>query len=344
MLHVVTPVTGGALIDPSRDLASQIGSITYFTRKGDPTSRVSLMAGSATDFTNLGAYAEGSWRVLKDLKLIAGVRADKSSRISQTPVSPRLSLIYDLTQKLNLKYVYSRSFVAPELDIAYLAYADVGHGGHIPNPNLGPERATSNEVSVSYNDTHLGATVSGFHNVLNQIFTDVTVLSQAWVDPAGKLSLPIRQAQNQGQTTATGFDGTVKASFWRASVWGSYSFVSLSSEDNLAASLNGNGTSSHNFRLGTTVGVLDNLYATVSFNARSVPTGLDVGVLANELKRIYEVNAYLLYTPVNHLDVFAEVRNATNNHYAVAGGFDPVNTTAVPAQTFRTMAGLQLHY
>jgi outer membrane receptor protein involved in Fe transport len=343
MLHVVTPVTGSVLVDPSKDLASQIQSVTYFTRKGDPSSRVSVMAGSATDFTNLGAYAEGTWRVLDDLKVIAGVRADKSSRIQETPVSPRLALIYDLSKELTVKYIFSRSFVAPELDIAYLAYSDPGHGTHIPNANLGPERATSNEVSVSYNDSHFGATVSGFHNQLNQIFTDVTV-AHAFLDPAGNLPVGIQQAANQGEMTATGVDAMVKASFWRASVWASYSFVSLSNEDTLAAQRNGNGTSSNNYRLGTTVGWFDNLYTTVSLSARSRPTGVDVGALNEELGRIYEVNAYALYSPTKHVDLFADVRNATNNHYAVAGGFDPINTIAVPAQTFRAMAGVQLHY
>jgi hypothetical protein len=99
--------------------------------------------------------------------------------------------------------------------------------------------------------------------------------------------------------------------------------------------------SRHNVRAGLTWTIIPGLSVTPSLVFRSTPENLgdsylDMGV---SLNNPYEVNLHAVYTPIRFLDVFATVRNLTNNKYALRGVAGPALQ-----EPFAAMAGLRFHY
>ena len=63
-------------------------------------------------------------------------------------------------------------------------------------------------------------------------------------------------------------------------------------------------------------------------------------VLVSELDTPYEINLYALYKRTEHLDLFLDLRNITDNHYALVS----FAGDAYPQETFCGMAGVRLIY
>ena len=82
----------------------------------------------------------------------------------------------------------------------------------------------------------------------------------------------------------------------------------------------------HNVRAGLTWAILPNLSVTPSLVLRSTPENLPPATYDGagvSLKTPYEVNANVLYTPIEILDVFVTGRNLTNHKYALRGVSGP---------------------
>jgi hypothetical protein len=74
--------------------------------------------------------------------------------------------------------------------------------------------------------------------------------------------------------------------------------------------------------------------------ARSTPENIaDPQGLAKELIDPTVFNVFLLYTPLEHVDVFADFRNVSDRGYALKGILGPT-----PQDTFRANAGLRWRF
>ena len=73
---------------------------------------------------------------------------------------------------------------------------------------------------------------------------------------------------------------------------------------------------------------------------RSTPENVRAGQLARELQNPWDVNLYALYRYRDGMDVFLNLRNITNHHYAL-GGF---TGDAITQETFNGVAGVRLMY
>ena len=122
--------------------------------------------------------------------------------------------------------------------------------------------------------------------------------------------------------------------------WFSYSYIDLT--ENNAGMITGlPGISRHNGRLGTTWRAAPKLFITPSLVIRSTPEGvMNPGSLVSELDTPYEINLYALYKRTEHLDLFLDLRNITDNHYALVS----FTGDAYPQETFSGMAGVRLIY
>lgn len=106
---------------------------------------------------NAGIFAQDSWSLGEQWKLISGLRWDTGSEYS-SPVCPKISLVYLANNEFSLKFGYGKSFRAPTISDLYLS-----SGG---NPDLDPEigeryditgewRKNIHSVSINIYQSHM---------------------------------------------------------------------------------------------------------------------------------------------------------------------------------------------
>ncbi|MBA2341150.1 MAG: TonB-dependent receptor, partial [Pyrinomonadaceae bacterium] len=138
---------------------------------------------------------------------------------SETAFSPRLGVVYKLTNDISLSSVVSRSFRHPTLNELYRSFR-VGDALTLANENLRAERATNAEAGASFSlfNRRLAAHTSLFWTKIDDPIANVTLR----VTP----TLITRQRQNLGATRSRGFEAEADFRFhpnWAIS--GSYLFA-----------------------------------------------------------------------------------------------------------------------
>jgi outer membrane receptor for ferrienterochelin and colicin len=336
-------VPGRAERGSDGDLVAQGGNFLYSLTPGGPLTAIPRVA--EIDFARYGAYLEFGWEISPRLKVIAGGRVDKDTRIADPSYTPRGSLIWNVTDSVTAKYTYSWAYISPAPYFAFATY-DRGDILNTGNPNLQPETAKTHEINVTYNKgaVNLGLSLySGKQE--NLILVSDASLSPNRLGPVfldGDATKPrvLTNTVNSGSSHNAGVDFYGKAKVARnLSTWFSYSYTTF--EENTAGQIFGlKGISAHNFRLGATWAVTPRLFVTPSLVARSTPQNLDAGRLGGELENPLFVNLYLLYAPREHVEFFVDLRNLTNNHYATTGFVQ----SAIPQETFSGVVGMRLSF
>ncbi len=345
-LFDVTPkatVPGGA--KPDGDLVAQGGSFIYYTTPGDASSRHEIPRVTSLRYHSIGGYAEAGWRATRSLKLTVGVRLDSDSRFEQLPFTPRAAIIYDLNEHWTAKYIFTRAFVAPAPYFGYAVY-DNGSTLATSNPLLEPETATSHEVNLSYTRKNFAGSFSLYTGEQNNLLLisdgnlpENLLHNPVYLDLAGTQSRRLVQTANGGSSRNIGMDLFGKATFGPVSAWASYSFVDFEKvSGGITSGLQG--ASTHNGRAGLTWAITSKLFVTPSLVIRSTPAGVAPGVLGRELQNPWEVNLHLLYAPTKHLEIFADLRNASDHKYALGG----LPGQAVPQETIRAVLGVRLKF
>jgi hypothetical protein len=120
------------------------------------------------------------------------------------------------------------------------------------------------------------------------------------------------------------------------SPWFSYSFVDYDEETN-GGETGLRGISAHNGRLGATWILTPELIVTPSAVIRSKPRNVAPGSLDSELDTPWEINLHVMYKAAQNLELFATIRNLTDNTYAL-GSF---TADAVPQETLRAVVGIR---
>lgn len=345
-------IPGG--VDFSRDLVTQGGSFVYFTRPNDPTSRVEIPRVVRVKYHDTGAFAELGWQASRSLKAIFGARVDKDSRFGNVPFSPRVAAIYDINQRLKLKYVFTKAYVQPA---PYFGFATFDNGTLLAtsNPNLQPESATSNEVNLAYAKKNLNLGLSVYagdqsnllliadRGLTQNIIPNPDLANPAdgtvFLDLAGTQTRTLVRTVNGGTSRNRGADLYGQMSFGRVSMWASYSYVDF--EQKAGVSVFGlPGISRHNLRLGSTYAATPRLFLTPSLILRSTPENVAPGRLASELKMPYEINLHIGYRATDKTEIFADLRNLTNHKYALGG----ITGLANPQETRRGEIGVRYSF
>jgi outer membrane receptor protein involved in Fe transport len=346
----------------NEDLASQGGQLSYFL-PGNP-NRIDVHRVINLNYRNVGAYAEGSHRFMEQLKVIAGIRIDVSSRFDEVPISPRAALIYNgLEGRLALKYIFAMAYVAPP---PYFGHNVFDNGQQLSGPNheLKPERETSNEVNATFKGKNLLLSLSGYFNhqsdllIIAQSEASETIQYPVVYLPDMTGNAPdmtqtrkVRHSINLGTSNSWGADVSARYNYGPLSSWTSYSWMNFRRKLGLAES-GLQQISHHNVRGGVTWSILSNLSVTPSFMWRSkpvIPPSLTTPSATNPFPAYYvpgidfehpwEVNFNAIYTPVKALDVFVTLRNVTNHKYAVRGISGPA-----PQEPFSGYAGARFRY
>ncbi len=335
---------GGAKRGSDASLVEQGGSFVYFTTPGDPTSRHEIPRVVDVDFNRLGAYVEFDYQWSPTLKLIAGARVDKDSRIEDPSYTPRAAVIWDVSDSFTMKYAYSQAYISPAPYFGFSTY-DRGDILNTSNPLLQPETSQTHEVTFTYNADPFDLGLSLYYGEQSNLITVSDVASQpnillnpVYVDLAGTQPRALTNTVNSGSSTNMGLDffGRVRLSS-SLSAWFSYSYTSF--EQITAGKASGlQGISMNNVRLGATWAVADHWFITPSLVARSTPQNLDAGRLGSELNNPWEINLHLLYRPTDKLEFYLGLRNITNNHNAATG----LARNAIPQETFGGVVGFQI--
>lgn len=335
-------IPGGA--NTRQDIGSQGGNIVYYTEIGNEASKVEMARVYNIKYSNYALYGEGRYQLLPSLKLVAGIRADKDSRLDIVPLSPRASLIYDLNKNFTAKYIYNRAFVAPAPYFAYNVYS-IGIAILSANPDLQPERAQSHELNLSYRKGGLSLSSSLYYNQQSNLIAlpdqqlPVNIVRDVvYLDLEGKEKRRLTRTANGGQSTAKGVDLSASYKARKASLWASLSYVDFS-EVVGSHQMGLNGISAFNGRAGISYSGLKNLTITPSLIYRSRPENvLNVFGVSYESRAAAEVNLYMVYSPLKKIDFFVEGRNLLNQKIYLRGMAGPT-----PSEPVRANIGFTYH-
>ena len=288
-----------------------------------------------------GAYLEGDWKVLERVKLLGGVRIDRDTRIEASSVTPRAGALWNVTDAFTVKYNFSTAYVSPAAYFADNVYMNSLQLS-TANPDLVPEKSTTHEVDFNYTkkDYQLGlALYHGNQENLIQISDrnlPMNVIETVYLDPGLTQPITLIHSVNGGTSYNEGLDFYGRAHLGPVSPWFSYSYTTFEMEaDGMKTGLPG--ISHDNGRVGLTWAETSKLFITPSLVIRSTPENVQAGALEHELQTPWQADAYVLYNLSKHLDLFADLRNVTDHHYALCG----VYGTAVPQETFSGVIGLR---
>ena len=337
-------VPGGADRGDDQDIVRQGGAFQYSLTPGGALTPIPRVV--EVDFARYGAYLEFGWQIAPKLKVIAGGRVDKDTRIDEPSYTPRGSLIWNVTDSLTAKYTYSWAYISPAPYFAFATY-DRGDILNTGNPNLQPETAKTHEINITYNKeaVNLGLSLYAGKQESLVLVSDAnlapnTLAAEVFLDGDGNQKRRLTNTVNSGTSKNAGIDFYGRAKLTpNLSTWFSYSYTTL--EEDTAGKIFGlKGISAHNFRLGATWAITSQLFVTPSLVARSTPQHLNAGRLGDELQDPWFINLHVLYAPRERVEFYVDLRNVTDNHYATTG-FLP---NAIPQETFSGVFGMRLSF
>ncbi|MET6997078.1 TonB-dependent receptor [Chitinophaga defluvii] len=150
-----------------------------------------------------GAFLQSDWEVTPSFTVLSGLRVNKSNRVKEAIVTPRLSMLYKLGTTTQFRASYARGFKAPqalETDM-HMAFANGGVSVIRVSPDLIAETSNSFNASADFNKANekliYGFTLDGFYTRLNNVF----ILEETGTDENGNQQL-IRK--NGGIATVKG--------------------------------------------------------------------------------------------------------------------------------------------
>ena len=263
-----------------------------------------------TDGDNLGAYAQGEFKLNTALTLQAGVRYDWYSTFGGT-LNPRIGLIYVPWERTTFKALFGQAFRAPNAyEFDYVA------PGYVANHDLNPERIQTGELVWEQGvGQNYRLSVAGFFTQLNDLIAQQEAL------PGGDLFF-----QNADNVTVRGVETEVEgewANGWRARA--SYSFVE--SRDHTT-----------DLHLSNSPRHLAKLNLVVPLYARKVFAGCEVqgmsrreSVTGADVAENVVCNVTLLSRElIRNLEISASVYNLFDQRYA-----DPVSQDLLPLESVR---------
>lgn len=321
------------------DIMEEGGSFEYYKADGSGPYKIPRVYNQKYEV--YGAYVESEWRILKRVKIMGGIRLDKDTRIDDPSFTPRAGALWNVSDEFTVKYNFSTAYISPAPYFADNVYMN-NNQISTANPGLEPEKSRTHEVDFNYTkkDYQLGlALYHGDQENLIQISDrnlPLNVIETVYLDPGRSHPINLIRSANGGTSSNEGLDFYGRANFGPVSPWFSYSYTTFEMDaDGSKTGLPG--ISHHNGRVGLTWAATSKLFITPSFVIRSTPENVQPGVLGHELNTPWQANVYALYHLTKSLDLYADLRNVTDHHYALNGLYG----TAVPQETFSGVIGVK---
>jgi len=160
--------TDDAIIGYNRLVDQKVNSLgVYGQYEWKPTNKFSALIGARLDHVNVDGYY-----TIQDI--------ERSSDVSETVVSPRLTLLYNITEDLKFRGGYAKGFRAPQAFNEDLHISSVGGEQRfvILSNNLESEFSNAYTASFDYtknfNKTQANLLIEGFYTTLKNPFTIVS--------------------------------------------------------------------------------------------------------------------------------------------------------------------------
>jgi outer membrane receptor protein involved in Fe transport len=288
------------------------------------------------------AFVRASTILGNDLTLVAGARGDfwrstpllpESPRHAVDFFSPRASLAWQARPALTVHGSVYRAYRSPTLNELHRSFR-VGNVFTEGNPLLQPERLTGGEVGALVSGTRYSARATFFLNHLDDVVTNVTVLST----PA----LITRQKQNADNVRATGIEAEADVrpsstlTLTGLAVWTDSTFRSSAAQPALA----GNRVPQvPAYQLGAGVTWADPRWVTATLQLRAIGEQYDDDLNTFLLDPFTVVDAYVGRAIGRRAQVYGAVENLGDVVYDT--GRTPVRTIGWP-RTLRVGLRLQL--
>lgn len=163
-------------------------------------------------------YLQDIWEIASSLEATFGVRYDKYSDFGDT-VNPRLGVVWNFSEKANLKLLYGTAFRAPGFEELYNKNNPFSAG----NPNLDPEEMETYEASLGYSFSERARVMlTYFKNTYTkkiQIAPDPAIPGLLWFENSGGAKVDGVEAEFRFNFT----DG--------ASIYGNYTYQNPRDKD-----------------------------------------------------------------------------------------------------------------
>ncbi len=339
-------VPGGAnASDSIAQIQRQGGNFTYYTTPNDPSSIHLIPRVTHSTYDVYGAYVEAGWQATPKLKLLLGGRMDKDSRIHQPSYTPRGAVIWNVTDEFTAKYSYTTAYLSPA---PYFGFATYDSGTQLATSNTGlqPENTVVHELDFNYTKKDVQLGLALYHGeqqnliiISDRAASQNIIQNPVFVDLAGTMPRKLAHTANGGSSVTNGLDFYGRLRWGNVTPWFSYSYVDYHSASN--GMDNGLlGISHHNGRVGLTWAATPRLFITPSLVIRSTPDNVAPGNLARELRTPYEVNLNVLWQATDKMEFYANIRNLTDNHYALGGTVGQ----AIPQESINGMLGFRIKF
>ena len=337
-------------LKPDGGIVAQAGSF-QFSDADDGTFEQAVPRATKTVFQRYGGYVEAGWQISPGLKAVAGVRVDRDTRIDDRSVSPRAALIYQVTEALTAKYLYREAYTAPAPYFSSVTSQNAAVLVTV-SPDLKPETEQTHEFNLTFARASLNLGVSAYYGTQSGLIKSPirgaqggTIDEEIFI-PANPSRRRLVAAANGGDSSNTGFDVYGRAAFGRVRPWFSYSYVNFREEEN-GVSIGLQAISRHQGRAGLTWAVTSRLCVTPSLVIRSTPEHVDASVLPDEARNPWEANLHLLYGLRKGVEIFANLRNLTDNHNALGGSRAATAAglpRVIPQETFSGVLGVRVAF
>jgi outer membrane receptor for ferrienterochelin and colicin len=125
-------------------------------------------------YQNYGGYLQFQGKISEQLRFVAGGRVDYNTRYGAS-VNPRAGIVSKPIDKLSIKLLYGRAYLAPSPYNAYQHYGAFVYNSdndeltipfwHLANPDLKPETINTFEINAGYYLTdNIGVFIDGYYN------------------------------------------------------------------------------------------------------------------------------------------------------------------------------------
>lgn len=268
----------------------------------------------STDSLNL--HLQDRWRLTDKVALTFGAAVDIHSEYG-TEFSPKLAVNYSVNDHLDLKFSYAQSYSAPALREASSAYV-IPAGPtrtYIGNDDLQPETVESFEVGFYYENDKQSASLTAFHNSIDDLITTVSRSN-----PAGAPGAVFAEYTNVEEAKVSGIEAHWKYRFAHDSSL-SFNYTYLDTEDNEGKEI----TRRPDHQLSTTVqhrterlGGVD-LYASAKYVGSQVNSHFeDFGFFTTPEEELE-----------SHISVDLALSKEFNDHFVIHAGVDNIFNDSV---------------
>lgn len=151
-------------IHPTKNINLIVGMLGNMV-KGKEESGLPTAKTLDTTQTTVSGYLQGDYRILPQVKIIAGVQGNKAEGID-FDVNPRIGLIWSPSDIVNIKTLYSTAFRAPSMFELYL-----NHPTLKGNVSLKPEKVKTVDLGVNVQSGNFFIGINNFYSeISNNIY------------------------------------------------------------------------------------------------------------------------------------------------------------------------------